>query len=243
MSSPLARKYRDDFQPASTFVPGGQRGQWFADVNRTRAETMGVLPRRADFAVAGTNLPFQCRPFRFDKYGRQFRISEAWTHASRLIYNPLCEVHHQGHIYMANCLFRAATQHFLELSEIPHFSQTSAPEKIKPTYELLVYEQEIGQHVKKKPPSYRASLTNKHGPIFILFPPERQLHEISFKRGCQRHGNCRWKASGAQRPIRNAAQSLHLLKKPGIRGNRIRSPDGLRPPNTSAKVNVSVPPL
>ena len=129
----VGAEYRDDFNQHRRLFEE-DNGAVSANVNRTR-DIYGVYAQ-GDFAVV-TNLHLNAG-VRYDQYGN---FNPSVDPRLALIYNPFAKSTIKA-IY--GRAFRAPN--FLELSDpFPGFSRLG-PEKIT-TYEL-VYEQEIGQHLK-----------------------------------------------------------------------------------------------
>jgi outer membrane receptor for ferrienterochelin and colicins len=129
----VGAEYRDDFNQHRRLFEE-DNGAVSANVNRTR-DIYGVYAQ-GDFAVV-TNLHLNAG-VRYDQYGN---FNPSVDPRLALIYNPFAKSTIKA-IY--GTAFRAPN--FLELSDpFPGFSRLG-PEKIT-TYEL-VYEQEIGQHLK-----------------------------------------------------------------------------------------------
>jgi len=205
----VGAEYRDDFNQHRLLFQEGT-GQVFADVNRTR-QNYGVYAQ-GDFAVL-TNLHFNAG-VRLDKYGS---FDPSVDPRLALIYNPFAKSTIKA-IY--GTAFRAPN--FLELSD-PIFPNIG-PEKIT-TYEL-VYEQEIGQHVKTSLSGFYNNMDNliflQNG-SFTNFNADAKGMELSLE-GIWANG-IRTRASYTFEETRNRGTDQVLTD----------SPEHL------AKVNVSVP--
>jgi outer membrane receptor for ferrienterochelin and colicins len=205
----VGAEYRDDFNQHRLLFQEGT-GEVFADVNRTR-QNYGVYAQ-GDFAVL-TNLHFNAG-VRLDKYGS---FDPSVDPRLALIYNPFPKSTIKA-IY--GTAFRAPN--FLELSD-PIFPNIG-PEKIT-TYEL-VYEQEIGQHVKASLSGFYNNMDNliflQNG-SYTNFNADAKGMELSLE-GVWANG-IRTRASYTFQETRNRGTDQVLTD----------SPEHL------AKVNVSVP--
>jgi len=205
----VGAEYRDDFNQHRLLFQE-DTGEVFADVNRTR-QNYGVYAQ-GDFAVL-TNLHFNAG-VRFDKYGS---FDPSVDPRLALIYNPFAKSTIKA-IY--GTAFRAPN--FLELSD-PIFPNIG-PEKIT-TYEL-VYEQEIGQHVKTSLSGFYNNMDNliflQNG-SFTNFNADAKGMELSLE-GIWANG-IRTRASYTFEETRNRGTDQVLTD----------SPEHL------AKVNISVP--